>query len=266
MNNYKLIGFFCFLIAVVWAGELKAADLTGKQIMEGQKERHEAPSEFEQVKMVLVDSSNNKEVRELRRFSKKAPDGLCKFLVIFDGPADVRGTALLTWQQKQREDDQWLYLPALGEKLKRIAQGGKKGYFMGTDFAYEDLRPEKLEDHLYNVIRQESLDGKSCYVVEALPATDEEKRASGYGRRLLWITTDTLFTLKVEFYDQSSKLLKTSTCYDVKTVSGLMMRAGKVLMTHHQNNHSTVMGSVELKIGSVVEDSVFTERFILGFK
>ena len=45
---------------------------------------------------------------------------------------------------KDREDDQWLYMPAYGQKLKRIAGGNKKGYFMGTDFSYEDLRPENL--------------------------------------------------------------------------------------------------------------------------
>ena len=82
----------------------------------------------------------------------------------------------MTWQQQSREDDQWLYMPALGEKLKRIAGGGKKNYFMGTDFSYEDLRNEKLDDHTYHLIKEETLEGKNCYLIEALPANEEEKR------------------------------------------------------------------------------------------
>ena len=122
-------------------------ELSGIDIMKEQKKRHEAAQEYENIKMVLIDSSGNKETRELKRYAKKDNSGLFKYLARFEGPADIRGTALLTWEQKDREDDQWLYMPAYGQKLKRIAGGNKKGYFMGTDFSYEDLRPEKLEAH-----------------------------------------------------------------------------------------------------------------------
>jgi len=216
--------------------------------------------------MVLIDSANKQEVREMLRYTKKGADGLFKYLVQFQSPVDIRGTALLTWQQKGREDDQWLYLPALGAKLKRIAGGGKKGYFMGTDFAYEDLRDEKLDDHAYQVLNEEPIEGHPCYVIEALPANEEEKRSSGYAKRHFWITKDTYVTLKVDYYDQSLKLMKTATSYDVKPVKDQMMRAGKVLMKHHQNKHQTLSGTLERKINEPIDDSTFTERSVLNFK
>ena len=157
-----------------------------------------------------------RETRELKRYAKKDNAGLFKYLARFEGPADIRGTALLTWEQKDREDDQWLYMPAYGQKLKRIAGGNKKGYFMGTDFSYEDLRPEKLETHTYNVLKKEKCDNQDCYVIESLPSTDDEKKTTGYAKRILWITTDTFVTLKVDFYDHSMKLLKTQTAHNVK--------------------------------------------------
>ena len=72
-------------------------------------------------------------------------------------------------------------MPAYGQKLKRIAGGNKKGYFMGTDFSYEDLRPEKLEAHTYTVLKRKC-DNQDCYVIESLPSTDEEKKTNGYAK------------------------------------------------------------------------------------
>lgn len=272
MKNQGAFHSTCFFIGCcsVAAGVLLhapaalAAGEDGRAIMEKQKSRHESASESEKVKMVLVDSSGKNEAREMVRYAKKGADGLYKYLVQFQSPADVRGVGLLTWQQKGREDDQWLYMPALGEKLKRIAGGGKKSYFMGTDFAYEDLRNEKLDDHVYKVMGEETFSEKPCHKIEALPGNDEEKRSSGYSKRILWVTKDTLVTLQVEYYDHNGKLMKTAKSYDIKAVKGEMMRAGKVLMDHHQNKHQTVMGTIERKVDEPIDDAVFTERNVLG--
>ena len=43
-----------------------------------------------------------------------------------------------------------------------------------------------------------------------------EKKTTGYAKRILWITTDTFVTLKVDFYDHSMKLLKTQTAHNIK--------------------------------------------------
>jgi len=261
----RLFTTMLFGLAGCALSALPSMALTGREVMDQQKARHESGSESEKVKMVLLDTSSNKtEAREMVRFAKKGPDGLYKYLVQFQSPADVRGVALLTWQQKGREDDQWLYMPALGEKLKRIAGGGKKSYFMGTDFAYEDLRNEKLDDHVYNLMGEEALEGKACHKVEALPGNDEEKRTSGYSRRILWIAKDTLITLQVEYYDPSGKLMKTAKSFDIQPVKGQMMRANKVQMEHHINKHKTVMGTVERKVDEAVGDATFTERNVLG--
>jgi outer membrane lipoprotein-sorting protein len=261
-NRILSIGLFGTIV-LLWSA-LPSTAATGREIMDQQKARHESTTESEKVKMVLVDSSGKTETREMVRFAKKGPDGLYKYLVQFQSPADVRGVGLLTWQQKGREDDQWLYMPALGEKLKRIAGGGKKSYFMGTDFAYEDLRNEKLDDHVYNLLGGEKVSDKDCHKIEALPGNDEEKRTSGYSKRILWITKDTLVTLQVEYYDQNGKLMKTAKSYDIKEAKGQMMRANKVLMDHHQNKHQTVMGTLERKVDEPIDDATFTERYVLG--
>ena len=68
---------------------------------------------------------------------------------MFDSPAGVEGVALLTWQVASGEDDQWISLPAAGGDLKRQASGSKRNYFMGTDFANEDLVAEDRSKYSY---------------------------------------------------------------------------------------------------------------------
>ena len=87
-------------------------DPTGREIMEEQKERHDTETEFTDEIMLLVDKDGNKEQRLLKSVSKKVTEGESRFLVVFHHPASVRGTALLTWDHKNRDNDQWMYLPA----------------------------------------------------------------------------------------------------------------------------------------------------------
>jgi outer membrane lipoprotein-sorting protein len=161
----------CVLLAVtcLMSSIATAEDLTAKQVMEEQKKRHEVKSEITVDVMLLVDSKNRKETRTLKSFFKDLGDGETRTLVVFEEPAAVKGTAMLTWEHKDGDSDQWLYLPSQ-KKLQRIAQGSKKSYFMGTDLTYEDLEPEQMSDVIYTMLEPETIDGQECYVIESVPA------------------------------------------------------------------------------------------------
>jgi len=92
------------------------------------------------LRMVLRNRHGQESVRQLDvRFLEVPQDG-DKTFGYFHDPADVKGSALLTFSHKTESDDQWLYLPAL-KRVKRIASADKSGAFMGSEFAYEDLSP-----------------------------------------------------------------------------------------------------------------------------
>lgn len=50
---------------------------------------------------------------------------------------------------------------------------------MGTDFAFEDLRPENLPLHRYALVGSETIDGDDVFVIEATPATEREAADNG---------------------------------------------------------------------------------------
>ena len=98
-----------------------------------------------ELTMVLRNSHGEESVRSLRFRTLEVSDDGDKLMMIFDRPADVNGTVLLTYSHKTTSDDQWLFLPAL-KRVKRISSSNKSGPFIGSEFAYEDLASQELNN------------------------------------------------------------------------------------------------------------------------
>lgn len=157
-----------------------------------------------------------------------------KSLTVFDHPADVKGTAFLSYTHALTPDDQWLFLPAL-KRIKRIASANKSGPFMGSEFAYEDLSSQEVEKYTYRWLRDETLDGRPAFVIERHPAYEH----SGYTRQIGWIDQEMYQPLRLEFFDRKDAPLKTLTFHGYKQYSGRYWRADRMEMVNHQNGRST---------------------------
>jgi hypothetical protein len=260
------------IIGLFWtagSADLLSAEMTGRDIMKKQKELHEVQSEVGKEIMLLVDKRGGKEKRTLIRQGKELEPDENRFLLVFTSPADIKGTSVLTWEHKDRDNDQWLYMPSK-KKLQRIASGSKKNYFMGTDFTYEDMQPEHLDNFRYTIIKNETLNhdkkNQECWVIESVPASEKKTKDSGYSKRILWIEKKHYTTLKVEFYDKRDRLLKTQTNHAMKNVEGTIWRPQKTFMRHHQKNHKTLTIVTDRAINTHIDENVFTERYILTGK
>jgi len=248
------------LLVVFCAGiKSEAADMSGREIMEKVKDLQKAQDEEETLSMQLIDSKGRVKARAIVRYTIKDENDLSKIMIRFHQPSDVSGTGLLTWEQKERDDDQWVYLPAT-KKSKRIVSGNRKGKFMGTDFTYGDLRPENLDKHKYNVVGSEAIDGKDCFVIDALAGTEKEKKESGYSKRKLWVRKDIYFVIKKEYYDTKDKLQKIETTTNLKNVSGTIWRANTISMENIKKKHKTVLQSEGRDINKGVSINLFTVR------
>jgi hypothetical protein len=257
------------LFLTAGSADLLSGEMTGRDIIKKQKELHNVQSEVGKEIMLLVDKSGGKEKRTLIRQGKELEPDENRFLLVFTSPADIRGTSVLTWEHKDRDNDQWLYMPAT-RKLQRIASGSKKNYFMGTDFTYEDMKPEHLDNFKYTIIKNETLNhdkkDQECWVIESVPANEEKAKDSGYSKRIMWIEKAHYTTLKVEFYDKRDQLLKTQTNHEMQNVEGTIWRPQKTLMRHHQKNHKTLTMVTDRAINTQIDENVFTERYILTGK
>src|SRR3990167_4027193 len=155
--------------------------------------------------MILKNKRESTSQREMKIQALEGAKGEGdKTLMVFLSPKDQKGTALLTYQHDERDDDQWLYLPAL-KRVKKIASSKKSGPFMGSEFSFEDIGGQALEEYTYKYLRDEQYEGQDCFVVERFP-TD---KPSGYTKVVTWIYKEHYRTLKADFFDRKNSHLKT---------------------------------------------------------
>lgn len=178
-----------------------------------------------------------------------------KSMSIFDEPADVKGTAFLTFSHAIKPDEQWLYLPAL-KRVKRINSKNKSGPFMGSEFAYEDIASQEIEKYTYKYLRDETLNGIDCFVIERYPAYEH----SGYTRQVVWINKAEYRPEKVVFYDRKNSLLKTLTYDGYQQYLDKFWRADQMNMENHQTGKSTTLTWSNYQFRTGLEDRDFNKN------
>lgn len=164
-----------------------------------------------EMEMVLTNANGDVSERRLRfntLENKDVTDGDWS-MMIFDEPADVAGTAMMTYAHILDPDEQWMYLPAL-KRVKRISSVNKSGPFMGSEFAFEDFSSQEVGKYSYKWLRDEPCGEFTCHVVERRPLY----KHSGYTRTVAWTDTTHYQNRKVVYYDRKNALLKTLTFDD----------------------------------------------------
>ncbi len=249
------------LIAIIFAigfiPEVSGQSLTGEQIVEKAYNRATGDDQTSDLTMTLTNKSGNQRIRKIKQFTKDLGE-VEKSIMFFLTPADVKNTSFMSWSyDSDQNDDQWIYLPAL-KKTKRISSDSKSDYFMGSDFTYDDLGDRKLEDDTHKLLREETIDGKACYVVESV-SKDEDYM---YIKTITWIIKDNFIGLKKEFYDEDEDLLKILSIKKYEEISGLLIITNSE-MKNVQKNHKTSMVLNNVQINTSISVSKFTERMMM---
>ncbi len=188
------------------------------------------------ITMTLSDKYGNERVRYIRNRTLERLDDGDMSIVIFDNPADVKGTAFLSHTHKVGPDDQWLFLPAL-KKVKRISSSNKAGAFMNSEFAYEDIASQEVEKYTYVFLGEENLNGKKVLVNAADPVDPK----SGYSKLHVYIDAERYIPVKIDFYDRGERLKKTLLMKGYQQYKGKYWRAKTWTMTNHQTGKATVL-------------------------
>ena len=222
MKLTKLLHFFLFSTVLVTAAHSQSSAERGLQIMES-REASDAGWQNARVSgtMVLYDASkraierNFDVIRSERNTAHKGD--LSR--ILFQDPADVRGTVLLTHSKVEpADDDQWLYLP-VNRRVRRISSSNRTGKFLSSEFSYEDMGGSELEDSTYEWLEDTPCPGAAnlqCHVVAAYP----KSRASGYSKRVIWLDTKEYRFYQSEYYNRGGRLEKRLTLSDYKNYQG----------------------------------------------
>jgi hypothetical protein len=207
------------------------------------------------AKMILKDKQGSEAVRTFRMMTLEQREDGDKTLAIFDKPADLAGTAVLTYSHALVPDDQWLYLPEV-KRIKRISSQNKAALFMGSEFAYEDLSSWELKKYRYKYLRDETIDGHECYVVENTPAYAD----SAYSKQIEWVDKKLYHPRRLDYYDRQGRLLKTMTFTGYQQYAGKHWRASEQRMENHQTGKVTQVIWGTYKFKTNLHKSEFTPQ------
>jgi len=161
-----------------------------------------------------------------------------KSVIVFTKPRDVRGTALLTHSNiEPNDDDQWLFLPAL-KRVKRISSSNRTGKFVSSEFSYEDLGGEEINDNTYNWVEDLPCPGEeslTCAKIEIMP----KNKKSGYSKRVAFIDMEEYRTYQIEFFNRRGDLEKILSFSDYRLYLEKFWRAHQMDMKNEQTGKST---------------------------
>ena len=190
VSNIISISIFATLFSGVFVLPKKVMALTGREIMEKVNARDTGDRSITEMEMILINKKGKKRVRKLKTFGlEKGKRSLS--LMFFLSPADVRNTGFLTfdYDESGKDDDQWLFLPAL-RKTKRIAAGDKSSSFMGSDLNYSDMTSPDLDLYDYTLMKETEVKGQKVWQIKAVPKTKAEAKKSGYSKSVVFIRQD----------------------------------------------------------------------------
>ncbi|MDD7201815.1 MAG: outer membrane lipoprotein-sorting protein [Sphaerochaetaceae bacterium] len=249
MRNTMLV------VALLFIGSAlaHAESLTGYEIAKRSDGIPEGTTCQETATMTLVNKKGKSRVRVISMSTKDYGE-VKKSVLVFSQPKDVAGVAYLMfeWDGQGRDDDCWLYLPAM-KKVRRISGSGKEEDFMGTDFTYDDMGDRGVEKDVFTLLGEEDVDGQSCYKVQAVAKDNTERNP----RRIEWFRTSDYLLLKVELYDRQDMLERVMVSEDIQTIDGYPT-IGKMTIQNVQTGHKTILEMSDVAYDRNLDDSLFT--------
>ena len=252
-----VIAFLIVPAMVMAADEPKA-----RAIMEKVDARDDGDNGTSDMTMTLIDKHGNKRVREIRARTKDEGKDTYR-IMFFISPPDVKDTGFLTYDYDDpgKDDDQWLYLPAL-RKTKRIASSDKSGSFMGSDLNYSDMTSRNLQEYDFSLMKEDAVDDHKVWLIQAVPRTRKVIDETGYSKSVLFVRQDNYVVVRAVHWVADSDRLK---YFDVKSLELIdnIWVATEFHMTTKQGKatlHKTILTYRNVRFNQKQSPDLFTVR------
>jgi len=239
--------------------------LEPKEIMQKVYDREDGNNAIMDMEMLLVDSKGDQRQRTVKSWRRDAGAGGkdAETIMFFLEPADVKNTGFLTYDydDSSKDDDQWLYLPAL-KKTKRIASSDKSSSFMGTDFTYADMTKRNINNYNYTLVKEDVVEGNKVWVIEAVPANDREREETGYSKSIAFVRQDNFVVVRGVSVLQTGGKVKYMEIRKLEQIDGIWVGTETVMTTKKDKavEHQTILKSRNIQFNQPLDNELFTTR------
>jgi outer membrane lipoprotein-sorting protein len=248
------------ILTVLLFTSLSAFSQTALEIIEQATESIDISSMEMTATLKIYDAKGRERVRQTATATKEF-DGTNKTIVKFTAPADVKGTSMLIYDHEKKDDDMWIYLPAL-RKIRRIVSSEKGKSFMGSEFSNADMSKPNIENFSYLILGTENYDGKVCWKVETTCNNEDIEDENGYSKKISWIEKENYLCHKIEFYDLDGELHKIQNIKDYRKQSSGKYFAFYMEKENVQNGRKSVMIINRFQENSALPESAFTPAML----
>lgn len=208
------------------------------------------------ISMRLINAQGQERKREMTLLRKNTGEGgEQRYYIYFHAPSDIKGTTFMVWKYLHKEDDRWIFIPAI-KLVRRIAADDKRSSFIGSDFTYEDVSGRSVDDETHALLRTEEMAGRAAYVIESKP-----KAQADYVRRLSWIDQQHELPLKEEYFDARDEKVRVFTANEIEQVDGHWTVTART-MKNLQTGHRTQTHFTNIKYDVGLKQNLFTERYL----
>jgi hypothetical protein len=244
------------------APALAEGGLTAREIMDRVDARDDGDHSVQDLEMTLIDKRGGQRVRKLRGYGRDV--GEDEYSVsFFLSPADVERTGFLTYDYDDpaRDDDQWLYLPALS-RTKRIASADKSGSFMGSDFSYADMTERPLDAYRYTLMKELEVEGHPVWQIETVPITEREQEETGYTKSVVFVRKDNFVVIRSVNWVKKGSRLKYFEVKKLEQIDGIWVATEMEMSTRKDDEmlHRTLLTTKNVRFGQKQRDDFFTVR------
>lgn len=253
-----------FILFFICYGLTAQEEMTAKQIVDRSFEATKLAGSETVATMTIIDSKGRKRIRKIAQATKLYDDGKTeKTIVRFLSPADVKGTGLLTFDYDEKDDDMWLFMPAL-RKTRRIISSEKAKNFMGSEFSYADMSPPVLDDFSYKKLAEQKIDGTLCWKIEMVPKDDDIADENGFSKKSSYIAKKDFVIRKAVYYDLEDELHKVLTVQEVKEMNAEnnKYKPMHMIMVNKQNGRESILQVEKIQFNPDVKDEYFTTRYL----
>ncbi|MCI5191727.1 MAG: outer membrane lipoprotein-sorting protein [Candidatus Electrothrix sp. AW5] len=245
-----------------FAKKVQKDDPKARAIMQKVEDRDDGDNQENDMIMILIDKNGKERIRKIHSFSKDFGEDTHR-MMFFLHPPDVKDTGFLTYDydDESKDDDQWLYLPAL-RKTKRIASDDKSSSFMGSDLNYADMTSRDLEDYDFTLLKEQKDNGHKVWLIQALPRRPEVIDETGYKKSIVFVRQDNYFVVKAVHWVRDGGYLKYFDVKKLQQIDGIWI-ATETHITKKKGKkteHKTILKLDNVVFKDTMDKGIFTVR------
>jgi hypothetical protein len=237
--------------------------LTAAQVARAVEDRETGKDSRSEFRMKLFDRRGRARERALTLLMMRRPEG-DRLLIRFTYPNDIRGTGFLVWEHPQKDDERFLYLPALG-RVRRIAGTEAQESFVGSDFSYEDIGGREFDEYTYALLDENAswaaADG-AARPAYRLESTRRDKSAE-FPRVVSLVLKDSFVVVQADVFNRRNEKQKVYTVKRLQQVQGIWT-IFESAMTNDLDKTRTELVVEKVAYNTGLKEEAFSRRELEG--